>query len=175
MTMRKITLDEATRDQVKTFAEFQYGIEVAPQHNKNTIVAKMRAAGFTDEHITLASLDPMPMTQATGTTVDRPADHPNRAGKPGAFARVIIAETEAPGGTEPVNVCVNGNRMQFDRGRPVWMPYSFYRALLDAKYIMHEPPRNDREPLGPEREVPRFAVTTLYCDPAPAADEAQAA
>lgn len=172
MALVTLSVEDATRDQLASYATLQYGIEIEPRWNKNTILSRLRDAGFHADSLTMnvagAEHEPREAAPKAKSVDDRPAKWAGRR-----LVKLSIAKTNEPGGTEPVFVSVNGQAMYIPRGEPSWAPFEYYAALKEASYVEYAPSLNEREPLGARSERERFPMTVHHIDPDPA--QAQAA
>lgn len=159
--MKRILINEATADQLATFAE-QQGIEI----DRRWGAAKLRAAiepAWTkdwieihiDEHEPVETVVP-PGDKAETKSGDR-------------WVTVVINEQEGvAGGNDPVPLSVNGRTMYVERGKPQRIRWPYFEALRNAKYFTYAAPSAMGEPLGERREVPRFPYSVIEMDPEPA-------
>jgi hypothetical protein len=168
MPLRNISVHEATREQLKTFAELQFGLEIPNTANANTIRSKLSAAGFTGETIGINEPEPMVMGKSGKAQSHAGPDRPEATLDGRRWVWLTISEANEPGGQEAVQVVVNGRRMQIPRGVPTWCPHEYYGVLVNARYETYGPPRTQFEALGEKREVPRYAMTVHHMDPEPA-------
>ena len=157
----KVRFDEASPKQLRQFASETLGIQIAENCNLGTCQAKVREAWKPDFILLLDDTAPAepagasPPTQETAG-VDGP--------KPG-YVRIVINETEAPGGADRVKLGVNGKAMLIDRNVPSDIPRPYYLVLLEAyehRYEMME----DGKSMNPvPRKIARYPFSLIAIGP----------
>lgn len=129
----KIPVGEATAAQLREHATLRMGLEIDGRASANTILAKMREAGFDGEEITVLLPD-----APTVPRVD-PEEVGNRKTVNGRkFRRINIPRQDIPGGEEPVPVGVNGRVMFVPRGEDCWVPEDYIEVLNHAVQAIYE-------------------------------------
>lgn len=123
----RVTIEQATAQQLRDFAALMYGIPIGGTENKATMLGKLQAVGYTKDDI--------PVVKAAEPGAPKGAAVPggvelNDAGK--ECLRITIPEEDKDGGQEPVWVSVNGVGMFIERGKPQLVPLPYIEALQNA-------------------------------------------
>jgi hypothetical protein len=143
MASKRISLIEATAEQLRDFATLNLGIEVPGKANKNAILGLISSA-YDKDFIEVAETD-------APHDVERVAA-PSREATPDK-RRILIQRSEEPGGGDPVFVGVNGKGMLIERGKPQLVPLPYIEALDHAiKYVYSQ----DEDLDMIRREVPSY-------------------
>lgn len=146
---KTIRLAEASKAQMRHFAETHLGIAIHPNANEETVRAKVAAAWNRDEIEVPDEPAPAPQEGSAPRPVTA-AQKPPEKGK----VRVLIAKTEEPGGEDDVPISVNGRAMLVPRGREVEIPAHYFEVLRNAVRTVYDSlPDGGMVP----REVPRYA------------------
>lgn len=127
--MKTIDINEATGPQLVAFAQTVLNIEgVTPNLSKAQMIAKIRATGYDKPTIDVEEAAPAKAaTIAPGGASER------------EMVTVFIPSNDAPGGTEPVFVSVNGSGMLIPRDVNSDIPIEFYVALKNAVRQVYTP------------------------------------
>jgi hypothetical protein len=151
----QVPMADATPAQLREFATTVLGIEVAPTTPAAGIRAKIGAAGWDKDTITIAgSSVPGPVITATKAS-DLAA-----TGEEG-WSTVLIQKSNEKMGDQPVFVSVNGVGMFIERGRPSRIKNRYVEALQNAVETIYEQDTSDlRAPLIP-RDVHRFPFSII--------------
>lgn len=132
--MDRIEIDDATADQLRTFAGQILGIEIGGRENKPTMIGKMTEVGYSMSFINLPPSAPTP----SGGPSQRGAFNTriNAAGV--KEIRIILHTKDEPGGARAVPVQVNGKPMLVPRGEECWVPAHFVEALDHAEEDIYD-------------------------------------
>lgn len=121
--MKKIAIDKATVAQLRTFATETLALEIPDNATKGVLLGLIHAA-WDKPQITVA--DVAPETKQEGSA-PRPADDSDTV-KAG-YVRVILRSSEGPGGSDDVQLGVNGRVNLYKREVPVDMHEDYFHAL----------------------------------------------
>lgn len=126
--MKKIEIEKATVEELRTFATVVLGLEVDGRATRDSILGKMAAAGYGVAHITLPEAAPEgpPEHRAGRAFNTRPAKDG------GKEIRIRLHTQEKPGGDQPVPVGVNGSMILVPRGEDIWLHEKFVKVLENA-------------------------------------------
>ncbi len=143
----RIEIDDATADQLRTFAGQILGIEIGGRENKPTMIGKMAEVGYAMSFITLPPSAPTP---SGGPSVHQGAFNirPSPDNPDVKEVRIIIHTKDEPGGDRAVPVNVNGKQMLVPRGKEVWVPEHFVEALDHAEENIYNEYSTDDGTLG---------------------------
>lgn len=119
-------INEATIEQVRKFAQVNLGLEISATSNKQTIIGKMRAAGFEGDDIEVVD-------EISPTAAPDAVDGVDPNNPPEGYGTIMIAATEEPGGDKPVFVSVNGVAIHVLRNTPTVLKNRYIEALFNAK------------------------------------------
>ena len=166
--MQKKLLTEATLDEVRGFARL-LGIDVDSRWKLETLIAKMGDYGLPvhDDafQITVSSGGGFEPVSRGGVGSWRRLNdgrwEESAEGEPGArFGRTINVPTEErEGGDRPVYVSCNFRGMLIPRGKDVWVPIEYVRAL-DGAIREHLMTDEDGTVIG-KRDVKRFPYNVV--------------
>lgn len=148
MSDKKIPIAQASKEQLRTFAETHLGIVMPPDAKTETLRAKVAAAWNKDE---IVIQEDAPSQPQTGGSRAVPASAPN--GK----VKLIIQRTDDAGGDEPVPVGVNGRVMLIPRGEEVEIPKPYFEVLKNAVKHIYEPLKD-----GGMNPIPRKVAMYPY-------------
>lgn len=152
MSDKTVPLKEATAEQMRTFAKNSLGMAFPANTKEETMRAKI-ASAWAKPEIPVASAD-ADDADALPPSPPRPVTAEQQ--KPGKkMVRIIIAQTEEPGGADPVPVGVNGSVMIIPRGKEVDIPLAYFEVLKNAvqdRYVTDEEGNILAEP----RKVPAY-------------------
>jgi hypothetical protein len=172
MSTKKIPLDQATKDDLRLFAEAVLGLQVHPNSGYATIRAKI-AEVHTDDFILLPEDDSTQEIERAAALIaeqrEAKKDVQRAAGKVGTsskgdpMVRMSIAQAEGQGGERPVPVTVNGVTMLIPRGEPVSVPYRYYLALTLAVRTIYEQHRDRQtgELITTKKDVPAYPYNVM--------------
>lgn len=135
MQGQTIPADQADAATLRKYAEVAFGLDIVPQTNRESIIAKLKAAGWPGETVRVFTSAP------SGPVAPRkPGDPPaeaifvqRRGGREREFICVYIHAGEGKAGQLPVPVMVNGRALAIPRETPSLIPAEFHGALCDAK------------------------------------------
>lgn len=129
--MKKIPIREATEKELREFATGTLGISIKATAKLETVRARINAAWDKDE-ITVA--DAEPEKESEDRAIPQAPTPITEAQKPPAedMVRLIIHVTEEAGGSDPIQLGVNGKIMLVPRGKEVEIPKRFYEVLCHA-------------------------------------------
>ena len=154
--MKTISLNDATATEIANFASVMLGIPAEARMGKEKIIAKLRAAGYSKNDITI------PQDEAPAAQTIAPAPTHLEAG-PGKKTRkmitIMIPEQDAPGGSEPVYTNVNGVTLLIPRGVDATIPVEYEEALRNAVAIHYT--SNPDGGLGAQRRVPQYPYSVV--------------
>lgn len=150
MSDKKIQIAQASKEQLRAFAETHLGIVMPPDAKTETLRAKVAAAWNKDE---IVIQDDAPAS----TQPDRRAA-PISA--PDGKVKLIIQRTDDAGGDEPVPVGVNGRVMLVPRGEEVEIPKPYFEVLKNAVKHIYEPLKDGGMNPIP-RKVPMYPYQQL--------------
>lgn len=165
--MKQITVSvaEATLEQLREHATIGMGLEVDGRATRQSILAKMHAAGFKSDTITVlvAEDDVLPASVDSPVQRDEHGSFIMRGNR--KFRQIMIAVSEQPGGREPVSVSVNGRAMFIPRGERCWVRDAYVEVLRNAVAEVYDPydPEIDggRGGLRAPRKVPAYAFSVF--------------
>lgn len=141
MEVKHVSIEEATIDQLRWFAEVVLQLELPDRANGNHIKAAMAKAGWDMER-------PIFLNQKSDIYPDAcDADGRGRPlvrrvefnGEERDCVKIIIPVQDKAGGSEPVPVSVNGRAMWITRGKPVFVPVEYVEALENAEQFTYKP------------------------------------
>lgn len=138
---------DATPEEVRQYARFN-GLEIDAGAQKQTVLDKMKLAGFNVEEITVFETQ-KPQASDGGSGTFKNAD-----GKD--CYMIFIPEEDKPGGQEPVPVGVNGSVMLIPRGKDVPVPVEFVLALRNAVMDIYDPVTEGYGGIRKPRHVPAY-------------------
>lgn len=148
---RQVKIAEATHMQLLGFACNNLGLNLPPNTKKETVVAKISTCWDKDYILVLD----MSETQEPTQKGDNPVPVTEEQKPKRRMVTIHINETEEAGGSEPVQVSVNGKAMLITRGVDVEIPYEFYEVLKHAITHKYDPlPDGGINPKP--REVPLY-------------------
>ncbi len=167
MKPKTVPWDDATLHELKMFAAQSLGMMTTPNIGLATIRAKIRQA-YSGDDITFLVRE----TDEQEGIGDAPVAVVGEGGEAPAVGKALrghsaegdpkvkitIAEVEGAGGSRPVYVGVNGVGMLIPRGRPVDIPYRYYRALKCAIKTVHEQDEATGDILSAEVPAYPFSV-----------------
>lgn len=139
--MKKIPISKATNAQLRQFATRSLQLELPPIANDKQILAKMQAAAYDKDFITLSDDDaPAPSPEADEAQQQQVQEAKPIArrvqggrGEKDPKVEITIGFGSLPGGRDPVPVSVNGRAVVIQRGMRVAIPYRYFLALNLAK------------------------------------------
>lgn len=121
------TVEEASAQELRDFAEISLGLEVNGTENKNVMMARIREAGFTVENIVVYG-KPEPVSKGAPDGAREFREEEGRW-----YQAVTIHTDSGEGGDRPLPIRVNGKTMLVPRGERVWIPEEYVGALKDAR------------------------------------------
>ncbi len=159
MTTKRISIKEATLDELRQFATINLGMDVPEKVNVAKLLADIQAIYQGDTIALVATapgagrvLDTRPRrtriregTEHFPPPPERPEDFDIHAQYQVTEVCIQVEPSERPGGKDPVEVAVNGAKMFIERGKPQWVREHYIEVLDHA--IEWEYPENKN--LGP--------------------------
>ena len=140
--MKRIPVSEASATQLAHYASTQLGIDCQFREGRDKILAKMATVGFNDSEIEVEDdTPPAPTETFVGTSSDAPAG-------PRKTKRIMIPQSNEPGGKEAVPVGVNGRVARIKRGIPVDVPVEYVEVLQNAQRVVFDKDENGA-PINP--------------------------
>lgn len=150
---KKIAIEDATEEQLRTFASETLGISISPTAKLPAVRAKIRAAWDKAEILVEAGEE----TPEAPSPEDKPKAKKAKAHDGEKMVTVHIGVTQGKDGKEAVPVGVNGKVMLIPRGKNVEIPISYYQVLQNA--IRQEYDTDEDGNIIPEpREVMQYPV-----------------
>jgi len=161
MEMKTVLIEDATRDELATFAETVLGLEV----HHLTQIPKLRSM--------ISAVNPK-LTQ-----FQAPIPEPENARAPSEDAEpyrapvgemeeprydIIIPETEASDGQTAVPVSVNGRNMFIERGVRSTIKHRYYEVLNNAVQTLYDQPEGPQGPMIP-RQIHAYGFSVLSAPP----------
>lgn len=141
METKHVSIEEATIDQLRWFAEVILQLELNEKSNSNHVRAAIVRAGWPADK-------PIFTNQKADHYPDNCDDEGNPRprvremefnGKMRQCIRIMIPIQEKAGGEEPVPVGVNGTVMWIPRAEPVFVPVEYVECLEHAEKFVYEP------------------------------------
>lgn len=132
----RIKISEATAKQLRDFGEIALGLEIGGRENSQIMLGKIAATGYSlDDIPDLSSPEP----SQPGAAPVGEGNPSYRMGDDGVPEhRILIPESDKPGGSDPVQVGVNGRLILIARGTPSWVPEPYVEALRNAVEFVYE-------------------------------------
>ena len=143
--MKTIPIGEATEAELRSFASDTLGIEIHPNAKMETVLAKVGTA-WDKPDIQVPDNDP---AQTQSGDQPQPVTEAQKAPNAG-MVRLIIGVTEDAGGSDPIQLGVNGKIMLVPRGEEVEIPDRYFEVLEHA--VMD---KYDALPDGGMNPIPR--------------------
>ncbi len=136
----RVEVEDATADQLRTFASQVLGIEIGGRENKPTMIGKMAEVGYAMSFINLPPSAPAPSggPSQRGAFNTRVSDKVGEDGNLVKEIRIILHTKDEPGGDRAVPVSVNGKSMLIPRGTEEWVPEHFVEALDHAEEDIYD-------------------------------------
>lgn len=162
MGFRQIPLSEATAGQLRQFATTVLGLEVAKNSTGQQLLGKIEQAGWNKEHIVAEDEESIAAGEAHGSASRLLNTRKNeKTGRP--EVRILIHETEKPGGSDPVFASVNGRGIYIPRAEAVWIDEKYLEVLQHSEelvYPEYDPDKdNGMGGLGEPRRVSAYPFT----------------
>lgn len=155
MAMKKVPIESASATQLAEFAENVLGLDgVNYRLGVDKIVSMMRVASYDKDFIEIGA------PEADITRIEPPANQNGRR-----MATIRIYTSEKPGGSEPVQVAVNGRRMDIPRDRDCTIPWEYYHVLSNAKKLIYRTDDNGILLPGKPDEVHEYPFSLIHEDP----------
>lgn len=161
---KTVKISEATREQLRTFAQQMLGMSFAANASTDKMIGQIRSAWDKDEIPVIAASGP---TDQTGTPPAKPNGTRALRGdtsKNDPQVELTINEQEGPAGKRPVFVQVNGRGMLIPRNQRVTVGYRFFEALKNAVKTVHE---QEEDGNISSRDVPSYPFQ-VHSMPSPA-------
>lgn len=159
--LTKIPLAEATTDQLREFAQTTLGISIHPSSKPETALTKINEAW--DKDFILVSTPDLLADEAEqfdGFAPQVGGPLPVTAGQQppkDGYVRVLIPQSEAPGGRDAVQLSVNGVAMLVARDKPSDIRYRYLEVLKNAVQAIYDP-----LPEGGISTTPRMVPTINF-------------
>lgn len=145
--MTRKTIEEAKPEEVREFARVALGLEIGDREHKNTIVEKMRTAGYSGDEITvIAPVEPRESQRGRIFKDDKGRD----------CMMIIIPESDEAGEDDFVPVGVNGVTFQLKRGVPIPAPLEVIEILDHCVYDKYDQTRDGNRGISVPRQVPKY-------------------
>ena len=162
---KRIKIASADVETLRNYLQTVLGVEPKPNATVEQLRAKISSAVGGRTTITVFEGDETQEAATAEVIVPRsnagkpdplqdllPDEHPERV-------RLQIHVQEKPGGSEPVQVGVNGKVMLIPRGKEVEIPWTYYEVLCKAVETHYDPLPDGG--LSEPRFVPRYPHTLL--------------
>lgn len=130
MSIKQVPFEDATGDQLRTFAADYLGITFPANAKDETMRAKIKPAWGKD-HIMINDEAGEGNAPRQEGTPPKPVTNAQQ-GPVNGSVRVIISVSDEPGGSDPVPLAVNGYAMLVPRGKEVDIPVRYHEALNNA-------------------------------------------
>lgn len=131
----RISIAEATPQQLRSFATTVLGLELEGRENGPTLRSKIEQAGWTGDNIPV--MGEAPSGPPAGSRDAREASKiVKENGR--AYFTIIIPREDKPGGQEPVYVSINGRGMFIPRGERQEVPAEYVEALDHAEQHVYD-------------------------------------
>lgn len=160
---KRISVAEATPTQLRDFAELVYGLEIHPNANKQTIVARLAEAGYTLPDIPEIRAPSAP--PAGMRTANSPVSERRRSdGRVEYGIRIEISDK--PGGDRPVPVQCNGKLVWLPRGIAMWVPAEYVEILdhaVETSWPEYDPAFPERG-MGEPRHSHSYPFSFVVCN-----------
>lgn len=151
----QVALADATAAQLREFAQTVLGLEIAPTTPAAGIRAKIGAAGYDKDIISVGQVTVVP------TEHPHVGIHMATTSESEGYSTVIIQKSNEKLGDQPVWVSVNGVGMFIERGKKSRIKNRYVEALQNAIEVIYEQDQSDlKAPLIP-REVHRFPFSIV--------------
>lgn len=154
--MKGITIDDATKDQLTTFAATYLGMTLDKTMTKAAMIAKIKQAWANDQIFVHEEAPDEPIPQ--GAPPPKPANDNERGGmvaandnqhithqlrslggKDDPVVRIRLEPREDDDGGPGLFVSVNGRGMILPRGQEIDIPYRYVEVLRNAVETRHRP------------------------------------
>lgn len=137
--MKTIPIGEASEDQLRLFAINTLGIDIKASAKKETVLARIQAA-WNKPDIAIAESE-SEADSSGSMAVPQPVTGAQQAPADG-MVRLTIGVTEEAGGSDRVQLGVNGKVMLVPRGEVVEIPEAFFESLVHAVQDKYESMRD---------------------------------
>lgn len=158
--MQKVIIDEATEDQLRSFALTVLGLDIDGRtKSREALMARITEAGWAQAHIIVPEeVQPGPARNVGGARNTRPGKSYVLDGETveETDVRIMVHTKDGPGGERPVPVAVNGSLMLIPRGQEVWVPSRYVEALEHAEEYAYEEYRDGTGGLKAPRRVKAY-------------------
>lgn len=167
MQQKKIPLAEASEAQLRDFAGRHLGMELPAGAKIETLRSKIRQAWtqpdihVLDEHTAFVGGRSVSLGDGFGSHgfVSNGIEHFMFEANGRKKVRVILNRSEEAGGSEPVQVGVNGKVMLVPRGEEVEIPVEYFEVLQNAVRHIFDPLKDGG--LSEPRKVPMYPYQLL--------------
>jgi hypothetical protein len=159
--MKTIPIDEATEEELRTFALDTLGIGIKATAKLETVRARVRQAWDKPE-IRVDDSEPL-SKEVPSKASPQPVTDAQQAPAEG-MVRLILGVTEDAGGADDVQVGVNGKIMLVPRGKEVEIPEPYFESLAHAVTHKYDAlPDGGMNPIP--RKVPLYPFQVLVSTP----------
>ena len=126
--IKTVAIENATDDQLRTFAAENLGITLKDTEKRPALLARIRGAWDKPE-ITVSDVEPIQPKAKQAENANTGSDE---------FVTVLIERQEEPGGEEPVFLSVNGRALWVPRGEPARIRKPYFDVLKHAVKTVYE-------------------------------------
>lgn len=157
MGIEKKPIGDATEEELREFGMSYLGMTFAANAKRDSILSKVKQAWPKDE-IMVSDGEEASVPDQTGDA-PKPVNAEQQGPKEGEV-RMIVFESELPGGKDPVPVSVNGKAMLIPRGQEVEVPERYFEVLANALMDYYETDE-DGNLVPIPRKIPRYQFNVL--------------
>ena len=145
MSKPRILIAEADAKQLRDFASIVLGLEIVGRETCHMMMSRISEAGYSSDSIPDMSVPDTP-TAPFSMAEGNPSYRIGGDGTP--EHRILIPESDRPGGSDPVQVGLNGRVILIGRGVPSWVSEPYVEILKNAEEFVYEEFKGQRSENG---------------------------